>query len=298
MTTQPSASIDNTLPQPASAAPSRSLSLSHAEAIVSTVEAASQVLLRSQFFVWTQSQMQALLPHRVLACGAYDRTRRRVLFNVFNSIWLPPDALIALGDESSPFLSAIVSAWLGGGNQPLVIDLRLVTAEAAPIAALLREQADVQRLLAHGITRPRRPHEIESFFLFADSGSSETGRLKSSIELMLPFLHVAWRRVVCTDAAAGPADPAALVALRRDAARSNMLVTGRECQILEGVRDGKSNREIAEALGLSPLTVKNHVQKILRKLGASNRTQAVTHAMASGLLASAHQSGASGASSG
>jgi DNA-binding NarL/FixJ family response regulator len=77
-----------------------------------------------------------------------------------------------------------------------------------------------------------------------------------------------------------------------------MLVTGRECQILEGVRDGKSNREIAKALGLSPLTVKNHVQKILRKLGASNRTQAVTQAMANGVLASAGQSGATGASSG
>jgi transcriptional regulator EpsA len=236
--------------------------------------------------------MQALLPHRVLACGAYDRTRKRVLFNVFNSIWLPPEAMAALGDESSPFLSAVVAAWLGAGNQPLVIDLRRMAAEAVPIANLLREQADVQRLLAHGIARPRRPHEIESFFLFADSGSSDIGGLQAGVELMLPFLHVVWRRVVCTEASVGPADPPAAVMLRRDAERITLSMTARECQILEGVRDGKSNREIAEVLGLSPLTVKNHVQKILRKLGASNRTQAVTQAMANGLLASARQSGA------
>ena len=36
---------------------------------------------------------------------------------------------------------------------------------------------------------------------------------------------------------------------------------------------------------ISPLTVKNHVQKILRKLGASNRAQAVSKAISLGLIA-------------
>jgi DNA-binding CsgD family transcriptional regulator len=40
-----------------------------------------------------------------------------------------------------------------------------------------------------------------------------------------------------------------------------------------------SNQQIGVKLGISALTVKNHVQKILRKLGASNRAQAVAIAM-------------------
>ena len=50
------------------------------------------------------------------------------------------------------------------------------------------------------------------------------------------------------------------------------------------VREGKSNQEIGDQLGISVLTVKNHVQKILRKLGASNRAQAVARAMSMNLL--------------
>jgi transcriptional regulator EpsA len=262
---------------------------SHAEAIVSTVEAASQVALCSQFFVWTQSQMQMLLPHRVLVCGAYDRARRRVLYTVLNSIWLPDAALLALGDESGPFLNAVVSAWLQAGNRPLLIDLRGMVAPAAPVTTILREETGLQRLLAHGIARPRRPQEIESFFLFLDGDSPEPGLVAPAIELLLPVLHLTWRRVVSLDVSASSVARPSTAHAARDLARHNQPMTVRECQILEGLRDGQSNREIAEGLGLSPLTVKNHVQKILRKLSASNRTQAVTQAMASGLLAQARQ---------
>jgi DNA-binding NarL/FixJ family response regulator len=50
------------------------------------------------------------------------------------------------------------------------------------------------------------------------------------------------------------------------------------------VREGKSNPQIGLHLGISPLTVKNHVQKLLHKLGATNRAQAVAIAMAQHLL--------------
>ena len=52
------------------------------------------------------------------------------------------------------------------------------------------------------------------------------------------------------------------------------------------MREGKSNQQIGDQLGISVLTVKNHVQKILRKLGASNRAQAVAMAMTQNLLGS------------
>ena len=55
-------------------------------------------------------------------------------------------------------------------------------------------------------------------------------------------------------------------------------------QVLCWVRDGMNNQEIGVQLGIGPLTVKNHVQKILRKLGAANRAQAVARAMNMNLL--------------
>ena len=64
-------------------------------------------------------------------------------------------------------------------------------------------------------------------------------------------------------------------------------VTEREVEILRWIREGKSNMEIGMILSISPLTVKNHVQKILRKLNATNRAQAVSKAISLRLLSAA-----------
>ena len=44
--------------------------------------------------------------------------------------------------------------------------------------------------------------------------------------------------------------------------------------MLESICQGKTNLDIARALDISPFTVKNHVQRIFRKIGVTNRTQA------------------------
>jgi two-component system nitrate/nitrite response regulator NarL len=48
----------------------------------------------------------------------------------------------------------------------------------------------------------------------------------------------------------------------------------REMQVLEILQAGKSNKTIARELGLSEATVKVHMKNVLRKLGATNRTEA------------------------
>jgi DNA-binding NarL/FixJ family response regulator len=53
------------------------------------------------------------------------------------------------------------------------------------------------------------------------------------------------------------------------------LLSEREREVLTQLAAGRSNRDIAAALHLSPDTVKTHVARILRKLGASNRAEAV-----------------------
>lgn len=59
-------------------------------------------------------------------------------------------------------------------------------------------------------------------------------------------------------------------------------LSSRERAVLALVACGYSNKIIARELGISPLTVKNHVQHMLPKLRARNRTHAA--AMAAGVL--------------
>lgn len=61
-------------------------------------------------------------------------------------------------------------------------------------------------------------------------------------------------------------------------------LTPREVEILDCVARGNSNKEIADILGISDQTVKNHITSILRKLQVNDRTQAVIYALRHGWI--------------
>ncbi|MGH8939755.1 MAG: response regulator transcription factor [Actinomycetes bacterium] len=62
-------------------------------------------------------------------------------------------------------------------------------------------------------------------------------------------------------------------------------LSGREVEVLQLVGDGRSNKDIGEALGLSALTVKSHLARIARKLGTGDRAEMVIVAMRAGVVA-------------
>ena len=71
---------------------------------------------------------------------------------------------------------------------------------------------------------------------------------------------------------------------RREPADESNPLTNREMQVLRHVALGLSNREIGKSLGISIETVKEHVQNILRKVNANDRTQAAVWAVRRGLV--------------
>ena len=58
----------------------------------------------------------------------------------------------------------------------------------------------------------------------------------------------------------------------------------REIQILEGIMRGERYRDIADRLGITERTVKNHAYEVRHKLGAKTGTEAAVRALRSGLL--------------
>jgi two-component system NarL family response regulator len=61
-------------------------------------------------------------------------------------------------------------------------------------------------------------------------------------------------------------------------------LTPRELQILELVVRGFVNKQIAFSLNVSEFTVKNHMKRLLAKLGVQDRTQAATAAIERGII--------------
>ena len=65
---------------------------------------------------------------------------------------------------------------------------------------------------------------------------------------------------------------------------SDDALTEREIQVLRGVAAGNANKKVAQLLNVSEETIKAHMKSILSKLGANDRTHAVTIALKRGII--------------
>ena len=68
------------------------------------------------------------------------------------------------------------------------------------------------------------------------------------------------------------------------AAQAALGISGRELEVLRELAAGRSNKEIAARLGLSPNTVKTHIARLFEKLDARRRTEAILKARELGIV--------------
>ena len=68
--------------------------------------------------------------------------------------------------------------------------------------------------------------------------------------------------------------------VRNAAALASLGISPRECEVLDLLAEGASNKVIARRLAISPNTVKTHVSRLFEKLDAQSRTQAIRNARA------------------
>lgn len=76
-------------------------------------------------------------------------------------------------------------------------------------------------------------------------------------------------------------DPSELLALLT---ADSAVLTARECEVLREVAEGRTNSEIADVLGLSPATVKTHLDHVFAKTGTEHRAAAVARALRQGWI--------------
>jgi transcriptional regulator EpsA len=114
---------------------------------------------------------------------------------------------------------------------------------------------------------------ISTFVVFARLSKNIDINHARILELIMPYLHCALIRVTSNR-----------ITNIVQTSKSSKTITDRESEILQWVHLGKTNWEISSILDISPLTVKNHVQNILRKLDAQNRGQAAAKATKLGLI--------------
>lgn len=113
-------------------------------------------------------------------------------------------------------------------------------------------------------------------YLLKDAPREEIFRAIEGVHRGETILHPAIAARVVEHATARGGEQAAVLA--------DSPLSQREQEVLFGLADGLSNREIARRLGIAESTVKTHAAKIFEKLGVGDRTEAVTTAVRRGWL--------------
>jgi DNA-binding NarL/FixJ family response regulator len=105
--------------------------------------------------------------------------------------------------------------------------------------------------------------------------ASET-EIRMALEVVLDGSVWAPRKVLAKLLEGGSSSPSASTASADSIVKR---MTAREREVLELLKDGRSNRAIAEALGIDEATVKAHLGRMLRKTGAHNRVELTLRAI-------------------
>jgi len=232
-----------------------------AEFLLINLDAAVRVRHRGQFFLWVQGQLQALVPHQWLICVARgereDGYRHHV--DVFSRDPLPQEQKEELSADEHGMLHAIINEWQEGGGT-------VWFGESDEFRARWRLSRWLggMHLAAHGVFDASGTPG--TMFVVAGVAAYEPGRHGRFLELIGPHLADAFVRAVLSSGGRESLRPQSSIPI----------LTGRQLEVLRYVQQGKSNNEIGVLLEISPLTVKNHVQTLLRKLKAQNRAQAVS----------------------
>jgi transcriptional regulator EpsA len=217
---------------------------------------------------WLSGEVQHFLPHEILLSAWGEFESWDVKLDLASG--LPGVRTGQLAHCSvDRFVREAYALWVGSGREPVLVkaaDTQAVQHGChCPIHAALRGMRSV---LVHGVHDKRSGHD--SLFIALSSGSFSKGRSTprfiSFLDPLVAQIDAAFRKV----SAFPVAD--ARFALREG---NNVLdLSTRELEVLESMCRGRTNLEIAAALNISPFTVKNHVQRIFRKIGVTNRTQA------------------------
>jgi transcriptional regulator EpsA len=226
---------------------------------------------RQRLFSWLRGDLQRLLPHDVLLAVVGHASTGRVRVDVVsaNAVDGAPGCPSCRHDLIP---HRLFDRWKLNQCQMLSID--------GSIGGLINETCDcsgaaelrgLSRALVHGL-RDRRTGE-DALYVVVGGHPASVERQRAMFALLLPQIDFACRRVEFAAAPGHEGGRGAAAPVAEPG--SDVAISTREHEVLGWVRAGKTNYEIGRILNISTCTVKNHLQRIYRKIDVINRAQAV-----------------------
>jgi transcriptional regulator EpsA len=221
-----------------------------------------------QFLLWLQGDLQYFVPHEVLIAAWGDFSLGLIHYDIIST--LPGVRTTDLaGIDVSPLIRSLFDRWIKQGSAPFAVTYRQGVPHGTPgtQGILHPTLRGMRSALVHGIRDQRGRHDC--LYVALHSGEIPVACDKR-LEMLLPYIDTALRQVTHL-----PSQHQSDQAAQHDEVVDKGLTT-REVEIMDWVRKGKTNHEIGMILDISEFTVKNHLQRIFRKLDVINRAQAVS----------------------
>lgn len=228
---------------------------------------------------WLQGEAQQYLPHDILVAAWGDFHLGLIHYDVVSAM---PGVRSESADSEliAPLLKGLFDRWLEQDRKPFVLhagEQGFGWDSADKNAQICQAMRSMRSSIIHGISDHRGRHDC-LYVLFKTSAQRDQQECKA-LKFLLPYIDCALRQVelmphqsVPATVPLGPAVPE----LTNDSASADGVLSAREAEIMKWVAMGKTNGEIGSILNVSSFTVKNHMQRIFKKLDVFSRAQAVS----------------------
>ncbi|WP_292993467.1 XrtB/PEP-CTERM-associated transcriptional regulator EpsA [Nitrosomonas sp.] len=220
---------------------------------------------------WLQGEVQHYLPHKIMLAVWIGTAENQVEYDVVSALpgirtgFLHSEKLLTLQQE-------LYSLWIALGKVPYRQSLDAHDSQSddyTPPCTTGEIFCGMRSLLVHGASDERMGQDC--LYIIFNSKDSFDDTTLGVMESLLPYLDNALRRIkpwACQHQTMFPSENLLQ-------SRKNYGLSRREAEIMDWVRMGKTNSEIASILGISACTVRNHLQSIFKKLNVFNRVQAI-----------------------
>ena len=226
---------------------------------------------------WLQGGLQRYIPHDILIAAWGDFRLGVIHYDVVSAISNVRSESV-MADSISPLLIGLFNRWVAQDRRPFSLNVGHDgfawegVVSSGPIADAMTE---MKSSLVHGISDQRGRHDC--LYVFFSQYPKRRAHESNAIRILLPYIDAALRQVdvMPNQYQSGQASEAPTE--MEAEAQDTEVLSEREAEIMKWVAMGKTNGEIGSILNVSSFTIKNHMQRIFKKLDVFNRAQAVSN---------------------
>jgi transcriptional regulator EpsA len=234
--------------------------------LIDAIEASLGPLVSIEDFRnFVRHRIRPLIPHGMMVAGIGRLTFETLHIRHIVGVDCPEEFLNQIQREVPLSERPVTAHWLSN-RKPILLDPIVHASMLSEAGKLEIQRFRLGKLAIHG--HLDISGRMASYFSFARVRPPLTQRYARLLEVLGPHIHTALMKVI-------PSSSTSTVSK----------FSRKEIEVLQGVVDGKTNREIARILNKSELTIRNQLHSLFNKLGAGNRAEAVSRADELGLLA-------------